>query len=69
MNLYKLHTNPEKLYGWDRRIRIPEFAYEAALERYKKQGSDLQIWNPQSLQIQYGLIGMLAMSSRADGWI
>ena len=36
MNLYQLHTEPENLYGWQQRMRIPKFAYEEAYYRYEK---------------------------------
>ncbi|MBT6472153.1 MAG: hypothetical protein HOK52_12970, partial [Candidatus Marinimicrobia bacterium] len=30
MNLYEYHTNPETLYGYKDRFKIPGFAYEEA---------------------------------------
>lgn len=38
MNLYNLHSNPEELYGYQRRSEIPELAYEIAQDRYNKTG-------------------------------
>jgi hypothetical protein len=33
MNLYKLHNNPETLYGYEQRYEIPGFAYDIAVNR------------------------------------
>ena len=38
MNLYQLHSNSEKLYGWDRRTKMPRFAYNEAHNRYQRTG-------------------------------
>ena len=32
MNLYKYHTNPEQLDGYENRLRVPRFAYEYGVE-------------------------------------
>ena len=43
MNLYKLHTNPEQLYGYDRRIEIPEFAWEMTDDKQRKKMASVWI--------------------------
>ena len=45
MNLYQLHTNPKKLYGWDRRHKLPSVAYKLAFAKFvqtRERDSELE---------------------------
>jgi len=39
MNIYKLHTDPEQLTGYEQRLQVPKFAYEEVRDELTKHRS------------------------------
>ena len=46
INLYKLHNEPEQLYGYDRVIQVPKMAWEHSNDDQKKKLESLWAKDP-----------------------